>query len=380
MKGLLTTHKGMEDIAALEVKELIGKSSTTNEACIVFNIKKYEELFKLCYKSQTAAGLYYLLCEFNLNNFSDFFNKLKKNIGKIDLREWLSKNTQFRVKCAKNYDSSIPTPEIEKKVGEIIIGHIQKKYNYKQKVNLNNPEVIISVYLTQKKCYMGIDFAGFDLSKRTYNILTHPAAIKGTIGYFLVRLSGYNKKETLIDPFSGSGTIPIGAALFASNFPVNFFNKEKFIFLKFNKFKNFDFNKLFKRWDKEISGSKSKIYNIDSSMQYLNYAKKNSKIAGIGKKIRFSRMGIEWLDTKFEKGKVDKIVTKLPSPHTKEIEKLYNEFFYQTEFILNKKGKMVLIGNRDLVKKYSLKHKFKISDELKIFSGKKEYEIFVLNK
>lgn len=377
MKGLLTTHKGMEDIAALEVKELIGKSSTTNEACIVFNIKNYEDLFKLCYKSHTAAGIYYLLCEFN---YSNVFNDIKKNIGKIDLSGWLSKNTQFRVKCAKSHNNSISTPEIEKKVGEIIIDNIQKRYNYKQKVNLNNPEIIIFVYLTQKKCYIGIDFAGFDLSKRTYNILTHPAAIKGTVGYFLVRLSGYNKKETLIDPFSGSGTIPIGAALFASNFPVNFFNKEKFIFLKFGKFKNFDFDKLFKKWDKEISDSKSKIYNIDSSMQYLNYAKKNSKIASIGKKIRFSRINIEWLDTKFEKGKVDKIVTKLPSLRTKEIEKLYNEFFYQTEFILNKKGKMALIGNRDLVEKYSLKYKFKIYDKLKVFSGKKEYEIFVLNK
>lgn len=377
MKGLLTTHKGMEDIASLEVMELIGKSSTTNEACIIFDIKNYEDLFKLCYKSQTAAGIYYLLQEFNNK---DILNNFKKNIGKIDLEGWLSKNTQFRVKCTKNHNSSISTPEIEKKVGEIIIDHIQKKHGYRQKVSLDNPEIIILVYLTQRKCYIGIDFAGLDLSKRTYNIFTHPAAIKGTIGYFLVRLSSYNKNETLLDPFSGSGTIPIEAALFASNFPVNFFSKEKFIFLKFNKFKNFDFDRLFKKLDKEISASKSKIYNIDSSMKYLNYAKKDSKIAGIGKKISFSRMDIEWLDTKFEKGKVDKIVTKLPSIQTKEIDKLYNEFFYQTEFILNKKGKIVLIGDKDKIKNFSSKYSFKISDKRNVFSGEKEYEIFVLSK
>lgn len=377
MKGFLTTHKGMEGIAALEVKELIGTTAKTNEACITFNIKNYEDLFKLCYKSQAAAGIYYLLYEFNCNNILTDF---KKNIGKIDFKEWLNKNIQFRVKCMKNHDNSISTPEIEKKLGEIIIGHIQKKHGYRQKVNLDDPEITIFAYLTSNKCYIGIDFAGFDLSKRTYNIFMYPAAIKGTIAYTLVRLSGYSKNETLLDPFSGSGTIPMEAALFESHFPVNFFNREKFAFLKFSKFKDFDFNGLFKKMDNETAHKKLKIYNIDSSMKYLSYAKKNSKIAGIDKKISFSRMNIEWLDTKFKKGEIDKIATMMPSLRTEEINKLYNEFFYQAEFILNKKGKIALIGNKPFVKKYSEKHKFRISDEKSIFSGKKEYEIFVLNK
>ena len=377
MKGFLTTHKGMEDIAALEVKELIGKSSTTHKACIVFDIKNYEDLFKLCDRSQTAIGIYFLLSEFNYNNIFDDF---KKNIEKIKFNEWLNKNNKFRVKCIKINETDISTPEMEKKFGEIIIEHIAKKDNYNQKVDLVNPNIIIFIYLMEKKCYVSVDFSGFDLSKRSYNVFLHPAATKGTIAYFLVRLSEYKKNETLLDTFSGSGTIPIEAALFASDFPVNFFNKEKFIFLKFDKFKNFDFNGLFKKLDKEISDFKLKIYNIDSSMKYLNYSKKNSKIAGIDKKINFSRTDIEWLDTKFDKGKIDKIVTKLPSSQTKEMDKIYNEFFYQAEFILNKKGKIVLIGNKDLVKKYSAKHKFKIYDKANVFSGKKQYQILVLSK
>jgi len=374
MKGFLITHKGTEDIAALEVKELIGKNPKTEETCIVFDIKKYEELFKLCYKSQSAIGIFYLLHEFNYDNiFSDF----KKNLGKLNINEWLSKNIQFRVKCIKNYDNKISTPEIEKRFGEIIIEYIQKNYDYKQKVNLEDPEIIIFIYLMEKKCYVGIDFTGFDLSKRSYKIFSNPADIKGTIGYFLVRLSNCNKNETLLDTFSGSGTIPIEAALFASKFPINYFNKDKFIFLKFHKFKDIDFNGLFKKWDKEISDSKLKIYNMDSSMKYINFAKKNSKIAGIGKKIKFSRKDTEWLDTKFDKEKIDKIVTKMPTYDENE---LYNEFFYQAEFILNKKGKIVLIGKKDLVKKYSSKYKFKIFDERDVFSGKMRYDVFILNK
>ena len=126
--------------------------------------------------------------------------------------------------------------------------------------------------------------------------------------------------------------------------------------------------------------SKPKIYNIDSSMKYLNYSRKNSKIAGIGKKISFSRNDIGWLDTKFKKGSIDKIVTILPSLQKKDSSNIYNEFFYQAEFILNKKGKIVLIGDKDMVEKFSSKYKFRIYDEVNVFSGKKEYQILVLGR
>ena len=377
MKGFLTTHKGMEDIAALEVKELIDKIAQVNETCIVFDIKKYQDLFRLCYLSQSAIGIYYLISEFN---FKDIFRDFKKNIKKIDLSEWLSKNNTFRVRCRKNYENKISTQEIEKNIGEIIINYIKKEQNYKQKVDLTNPDVILFIYLNKNKCYIGIDFAGFDLSKRTHNIFSHPAAIKGTIAYSFVRLSEFKKNETMLDCFSSSGTIPIEAALFASKFPVNYYNKEKFSFLKFNNFNKYNFNNFFREIDNEIKNENLKIYNIDNSMKYINYAKKNSKIAGVDKKIIFSRMDLEWLDTKFDEGKIDKIVTKMPLSQSKNIDKIYNEFFYQAHFVLKDKGKIILIGKKDLIVNYYSKHKFKINSKKCIYSGNEEYNIFILTK
>lgn len=376
MKGFLTTHRGMEDIAALEVNELIGKKAKINEECVVFDIIRYEDLFKLCYLSQSAKGVYFLLSEFDCKNiFEDF----KENIQKIDFGGWLNKSVAFRVKCVKGSDEDMPTPEIEKELGAIIIEHMQKKHDYTQKVSLNNPDIAIFAYLSGNKCHIGVDFAGFDLSKRSYSIFTHPGSIKGTVAYSLIRLSEYNHREALLDCFSASGTMPIEAAFFASKFPVNFYSKEKFIFLKFEKFKRFDFKKFFKKIDDNISDEKLNIYNVDSSMKYINYAKKNSKIAGIAKKISFSRMNLEWLDTKFDKGEVGRIVAKIPAS-AEDIEKLYNEFFYQAEFILNDLGKIAVIGKKGLIEKHSLKHKFKIMEERSIFSGKEQYNVFVLVK
>ena len=130
MKGFLLTHKGMEDIAALEVNEAINKKSRLNDGCIVFDISKFEDLFKLCYLSQSAIGVYFLLSEFE---YKDLFKDFKKNVESIDFTEWLNEKVTFRVKCAKDFENNLLAQDLEKDFGAIIIEHIQKKCKYKQK-------------------------------------------------------------------------------------------------------------------------------------------------------------------------------------------------------------------------------------------------------
>ncbi len=377
MEGFLLTHKGMEDIASLEVKELIGKLSEKLEKCVVFDIKNHEDLFKLCYLSQSAYGVYFLLKKFD---YTDLLEDLNENAKDIKFGEWLSKKASFRVRCKNSREEERPTPEIEAKIGAIIIKHIEEKGGYKQSVDLENPDLSIAVYFNGKECCIGVDFAGFDLSKRGYKIFSGPSSLKGTLAYMLVRLSSYEKKESLLDCFAGSGMIPIEAALFASKFPVNFYNKDKFAFLKIGKYGKYDFKKLFKKLDSKISGGSLSINCVDPVMKYLQFAKKNSKIAGVGKKINFSRMDIEWLDTKFKKNTIDKIAAKLPESQKKELNKAYKEFFYQAEFILSKEGKMAVTGNKELIRKYAQDYSFSILQEKEAYSGDKKYDVFVLEK
>ena len=378
MKVFLLTHKGMEDIASLEVKELIGKGSEKIEKCIIFDIKEYEDLFKLCYLSQSASGIFLLLKKFE---YHDILAGLAENIASIGFGEWLGKKISFRVRCIKHDGEEGSTPEIEKKAGEIIISSIQEKSGYKQKVDLENPDIAICLYLTGNQCCIGIDFAGFDLSKRSYKIFSEPSAIKGALAYLLVRLSSYDKKGSLLDCFAGSGVIPIEAALFALSFPVNFYNKEKFAFLKLGKFAGCNFKEFFRKLDSKIKkSSRLGIYSVDSVMKYVQFAKKNSKIAGVDKKLSFSRMDLEWLDTKFKKRSISTIAARLPESRKKDLNKVYREFFYQAEFILSENGKMAITGSKELVEKYSREFSFSILDFREVFSGSKKYDVFVLSK
>ena len=113
MKGFLLTHKGMENIASLEVKELIGKESEKMEGFINFDIISYEDLFKLCYLSQSASGIFLLLKKFE---YSDLSADLEKNIKSIDFSEWLGPETAFRVRCISYGEEEGTTQEIERKM------------------------------------------------------------------------------------------------------------------------------------------------------------------------------------------------------------------------------------------------------------------------
>ncbi len=381
MKGLVITSRGIEDIAALEVKELVEAKAVVEDGCVVFDLKKLEDLCLLCYKGQSFEKVLLLFDSFDFKE--DILSKIKKAVSKVKFSDWLNKKTTFRVSCKKFCNDDISSEELAGDVGALIIDTIKKNKKYKQKVELDDPDITFFVFVNGHKAYFGIDFSGRDLYKREYKLFAHPAALRSTIAYALIRIGGLGKKEVLLDPYCHSGEIPIEAALFVTDFPVNYYSKEKFSFLRFKPLKKFDFDKFYKDIDKKIT-KKGMINCFDSKVTNLNAAKKNAKIAGINKILNFSRIDTEWLDVKIDKGSVDKIVTHVPEvtrmTDPKMMEKDYAEFFYQADFVLNKNGKIVVISKGgDLLKKVA-KDKFKAVSEREVWSGKQALQVIVLSR
>ena len=252
MKSLSISYKGMEDITALEIKELLDVEAKIKESCVVFEAKE-KDLAKYCYKAQGVNRVLLLLDQFKISKIEDL-----KRISKIDFSKWL-KDKSFAARC-EIVESEIDAREVEKATGDEIDA----------KVNLKNPDVTVFVYIYKDNCYVGIDFSG-DLSKRDYKIFTTRDDIKGTIAYALVRLSGYDNTKSFLNLNAKAGTIAIEAALFGSGLSVNFFNKEKFAFLKFI---DVDLTKF------DTKTKPVKVYASDSE-GYLRVVKKNAKIAGV---------------------------------------------------------------------------------------------------
>jgi len=382
MKSIAITHRGCERFCAEEIKEIIpgAKNLKQEETAVIFEADA-EDVLKFCYMSQSAIHIFELLSSFSFKTEED----IEKEVKKAKIPDY--KFGDFNVGCIRIGEHDFSSQEIKEDVSAAIIELTDKR------VNLNNAQINFFAYVYNNKCYFGVDLCGFDLSKRQYRIFTHRDAIKATVAYCMIRASGYTGKETLLDPFCGGGTFAAEAALYASKFSVNYYNKDKFAFRKLNLLGDYgkehgsyrDCTEFFAAIDKYADKDKKlKIISYDSQFGYVSSAQKNAKIAGINKLIDFGKVEIKWLDTKYEKEAIDIIVSYPPfakKDNQKVIEKVYKEFFYQAEFILSKKGRIVLASQSpDLLKKYAKEYKFKLLDEFSVWQGRMELVVLVFGK
>jgi 23S rRNA G2445 N2-methylase RlmL len=373
MKGLAITSKGLEETASTDIKELIGAKCRIEESCVIFDFKKFENLCLLCYKAQSVDRILYLIDDFKFKNFAEEFEKF---IGGLDLKSWAKKHKNFRVECIRIGQHNFKSTDAESQCAKLILNKYRdEKLNF----NLKEYEIIFFIYIVNDRCYFGIGFSGFALNKRAYKIFMHPGSLRGTIAYALLRESGFGKKDILLDPFSRDGVVAIEAAFYALDFPLNYFKKDRFAFMKLKL--GIDYGKLFIKIDNKIKKSKPKIYAFDHLFKYVDFSKKNAKIAGVEKSVSFSRVELEWLDIKFKKESVDIIATNPPISKNANLDNIYNEFFYQAEYILKKEGRMAIITRTpDFVQKHAEKHNFIIENQKKIWSGEQELNILILKK
>src|SRR3989344_3946746 len=122
MKAIAITSKGIEDITALEIKELVKAKTQVKESCVIFEPKKPEDLCLLCYKAQSAEKILFLFDCFDFNN-NELFEDIKKHIEKIDFGKWLNKKTTFRVSSKKIDNDDLSNEEVCSRTGELIINH-----------------------------------------------------------------------------------------------------------------------------------------------------------------------------------------------------------------------------------------------------------------
>ena len=378
MKGIAVINKGFERVCADEIKEILGKKTKVEEKSgfVLFDFKDFEEIFTLCYKSQSASQIFLLLNQFPLNDSSTA-------LSKIDFSGWLGK--AFSIQCVKTgeADEEISSQEIAQDFGAAIAGKTGTNAVYK------NADTNFVALVSSKTCYFGVDFSAEDLGRRDYRIFVGNKSLKGNVAYSLIRLAGFDSKKALFDPFCGSGEIPIEAALFATGFSPRHYSKDKFPFRKLSQFEKFDFDSFFSKLDKHAKlETKTQITALDRNFKFVNQSQKNAKIAGIVKKIDFSRLELEWLDTKFKKSSVDCFVT-IPIQPSKSlapdfVEKIYKEIFFQLEFILAKDGKAVFAVRKgpaiELLKKHAEAKKFAVSDEREFWVGKETWTAVVFEK
>ncbi|HLC64598.1 MAG TPA: THUMP domain-containing protein [Candidatus Nanoarchaeia archaeon] len=360
-KCLSIVSRGLERIAGQEIKEICKVDAVQKSGCVAFEVGDIKELCRFSYLTQSCDRVLLLLDEFEFSE--NPFEKIKDSLEKKPLPEGA-----YKVLSIRRGIHSFNSDDVMRNVGTCL-NQLGKE------IDLRNPDNLLVVFIRDSTCCVGLDLAQLDLHKREYRIFTSPSDIRGTIAYAMVRFSGFKEGDILLDPFCNSGTIVIEAALYATKRSPRFYEKAKLKNCKI------DFEKI----DSKIKKSESKITAVDANHRNVVATKKNSKIAGIVKDIDFSRSDVEWMDIKFEKGSIDRIVTKLPAirkeGNREKMLKILDEFFYNGEYVLGDNGKMaIMTENIEDLKPLVEKHHFVIKEEIKVDMGKEEKHIYIIEK
>jgi putative N6-adenine-specific DNA methylase len=379
------TDKGIEKITLLELDEIIKAKGNIEECTVLFEGKDYDELLTFCYKSQSIKRVMVLFDSFNFKNQEELIAKTEQSLQKASLKQWFDKDKSFKVECERIGEHDFGSQTIEEAVGEKVIEAVKKSLGFAPSASMKSPDTKVYVFINNNQAYFGIDLVGRDLSKRNYRIFSAPGIINANLAYTLVRLSGYapERKQKFVDVFCKSGVICIEAALYAANLSVNYYSKD-FAFKKLKPFAKKGWDEFFKKIDSKARIEKLDITGSDPLLRNLEVSKKNAKLAGIDKLINFSKVDIEWLDTKKDENSVDIIASRIPCPskHAREseIRKLYKELFYQLEFVMKKAGRMAFLTENMELLKQMLTKDFKVVKEDELWSGEQKYQLVLLEK
>ncbi len=362
---LVLTNKGVEDITKIEIKEVLGKESIVNEHFVEFN-SNYKDAYKLAYLSQSSRWVLRTISIFEFDNLNDIKNsadiiKIPNDITNLNF------NT-FAVKAIRVGEHKFNSLDIEKIFGAKIKNELNKE------LNLKNPDALFRAFIFDNKLIFGLDIAGFDLSKRTYNLFKNSVSIRSILNYAMVRLSEYKPGEVLLDPYMRSGEIVIESVLYATSKSSWYFDKERFKTLIDIDLGQFD--KL-----RDFSG---KIYGFSDILRSLKQAKMNAQAIQIHKLINFSKTEIDWLDVKLEDKSIDRIVSFIPQESKgKDINKLkktYTRLLENINIVLKDNGKAVLGLFKDEVFNQVLE-RFDFEFYIKnIYQNKSLLRVYVINK
>ena len=141
-----------------------------------------------------------LLDEFGISkDFNDTCKIIGERLKGIDLGGWITKDTRFKVECRREGEHGFNSQASAEWLGGRVFDKLKQEKEIELSASLKDPTLVLYVLIVDEKMYMGIDLAGFDVSKRDYKIMSQMPSIKGNIGYALLRLAGFEKKSALWD-------------------------------------------------------------------------------------------------------------------------------------------------------------------------------------
>lgn len=283
-------HFGLESVLKKEIYDLGYDIVSVEDGKVTFEGDS-EAVVRANINLRTAERVLIKVGQFKAVTFTELFDQTKD----LPWEELIPVNGKFWVTKASSINSKLfSSSDIQSIVKKAIVERLKGKYNvswfqedgapYPLRVNIHKDVVTI-----------GLDTSGDSLHKRGYRPVAGKAPISECLAAALIKLTPWNKDRILIDPFCGSGTFPIEAAMIAANIAPGLnrsFTAEKWE----NIIKKQEwYDAVTEANDSIIRGIETDIQGYDLDGSVIEVARANAVNAGVDGMIHFQQRGVDKL-------------------------------------------------------------------------------------
>lgn len=208
---IATSTFGLESVVKKEIIDLGYKDVKVENGKVIFSAEE-KDIPKVNIWLRSADRVLLKMGEFKAITFEELFEKTKA----LPWEEWITEDGEFTV-VGKAVDSKLMSvPDCQAIVKKAVVEKLKTKY-HTEWFKETGAKFTIQVALLKDIATLTIDTSGEGLHKRGYRESSVEAPIKETLAAALINLSYWNHERILVDPFCGSGTIPIEAAMIGKN-------------------------------------------------------------------------------------------------------------------------------------------------------------------
>ena len=205
-------HFGLEAVLKREIIDLGYEISSVEDGRVSF----YGDEDAICRANiflRTAERVLLKVGSFTAVTFEELFDKTKA----LPWEEYIPKDGKFWVAKAASVKSKLFSPsDIQSIMKKAMVRRLQERYHVEWFPE-DGPSYPVRVFLMKDIVTVGIDTSGISLHKRGYREVSGKAPITETLAAALIMLTPWRRDRILVDPFCGSGTFPIEAAMMAAN-------------------------------------------------------------------------------------------------------------------------------------------------------------------
>lgn len=212
MELIAPCHFGLESVLKREVLDLGYEISVVEDGRVCF-WGDAQAIADANVFLRTAERILLKVGSFKAETFDELFEKTKA----LPWEDYIPKDGKFWVTKAASVKSKLFSPsDIQSIMKKAMVERMKMKYHM-ERFPEDGASYPVRVFFMKDIVTIGIDTSGVSLHKRGYRQMTVKAPITETLAASLIMLTPWHKDRILVDPFCGSGTFPIEAAMMAAN-------------------------------------------------------------------------------------------------------------------------------------------------------------------